>query len=383
MEKRLVNFNKKIDFDLAGFKDLLLLLIIKNAYYKQYDNSLLIKDEMGAQSSLELFTVTPEFMSTHIKHMDVFIENNKNQVLNSARKLNFYYFLYFFEDISSIPSARNDISQIHQKTVESGIISEYIIIDLQRGTYETITDKRLCDKKLEKELKLAVQIAGTSKEQFIEICENTKKAINEISKELVGKKRANSFNSVNTLIFANIFIYIVGVILLYRDGLDYFKIYGIQDKQKVMSGEVWRLVTSMFLHADPPHLIGNMFFLYLIGRVVLHLYGNKHFIIIYLVSGLVGNVASMLIYSNVSSLGASGAIMGIGGVLFFKLFFDKNKVLRYLGNYVILVFMILFSIASGFANPEIDNIAHVVGFITGFALAAIFYKIDNVVRQKL
>jgi len=383
MEKRPANFNKKIDFDSAGFKDLLLLLIIKNAFYRQYDNSLLIKSEMGAQSSLELFTVTPEFMSLHINQMETFIEKNKNQVINSSVRLNFFYFLYIFEDISHIPTARNDIKQIYKKSQESGILSEYIIIDIQTGTYETITDKRLCDRKLEKVIKMAVQTASTSKEQFIEICDNTKKEMNEINKELVGKRLSNSFNAVNAMIFANILIFIVGLALLSRDGLDYFKIYGIQNKQYVMSGEVWRLATSMFLHADFQHLIGNMFFLYLIGKIVAHLYGNKRFIILYLLSGLAGNVASLLIYSNVNSLGASGAIMGIGGVLFFKLFFDKNKALRYLGNYVVLVMVIIFNIASGFISTGIDNAAHVVGFLVGFALAVIFSMIDKGRRQKM
>ena len=80
----------------------------------------------------------------------------------------------------------------------------------------------------------------------------------------------------------------------------------------VRSGEFFRLFTCMFLHVDLIHLACNMYALYLIGPQVERYYGRSKFLLIYLVSGLLGSVFSCVFMGNFTfSMGASGAIEAV------------------------------------------------------------------------
>jgi uncharacterized protein len=75
----------------------------------------------------------------------------------------------------------------------------------------------------------------------------------------------------------------------------------------------WILITSMFLHANFIHIFFNMYVLFMFGPLLEQRIGPWRFLFIYLVSGIVAAILSSFFYS--SALGASGAIMGIIGVL--------------------------------------------------------------------
>lgn len=75
-------------------------------------------------------------------------------------------------------------------------------------------------------------------------------------------------------------------------------------------------VTSMFLHADPGHLLGNLLFLLPTGRAIERAWGTGRFIFIYFAGGIISGIFSALGYlfvvgENIPSIGASGAIMGV------------------------------------------------------------------------
>ena len=77
-------------------------------------------------------------------------------------------------------------------------------------------------------------------------------------------------------------------------------------------GEWWRLATAMFLHFGILHLALNMWALWDGGRLVERLYGMRRFIAIYLISGVVGNLLSLIVRGDYAvSGGASGAIFGV------------------------------------------------------------------------
>ena len=80
---------------------------------------------------------------------------------------------------------------------------------------------------------------------------------------------------------------------------------------------LWRILTAMFLHSDPMHLIGNMLFLWIFGASVEGRLGHAKFLGLYLVAGLVGALMQDLLIGRLHpviwNLGASGAIMGIAG----------------------------------------------------------------------
>jgi len=75
----------------------------------------------------------------------------------------------------------------------------------------------------------------------------------------------------------------------------------------------WRFITSIFLHGSLQHLLGNMFALLFFGFILEKTIGSNRFLGIYLISGILANLIAINFYS--SSLGASGAIMGMIGAL--------------------------------------------------------------------
>lgn len=127
--------------------------------------------------------------------------------------------------------------------------------------------------------------------------------------------------------------------------------------------QYYRLFTSMFLHIDFFHLLGNCFSLYLFGSKIEKYYGKACFLIIYIVSGLAGSFMSVVFNTNIS-VGASGAIYGlIGAVL--ALTSERNKKIEGLSMYVVAI-LIVTGLAFGFLVPQIDNFAHIGGLLLGY-----------------
>ncbi|WP_455364018.1 rhomboid family intramembrane serine protease [[Eubacterium] cellulosolvens] len=81
----------------------------------------------------------------------------------------------------------------------------------------------------------------------------------------------------------------------------------------VLEGEYWRLFTSLFVHANILHLLGNLFFLLIFGLRSEDLFNNKTYLMVYFSSGLVGNLLTLLGDPYLISIGASGAIFGLFG----------------------------------------------------------------------
>jgi rhomboid protease GluP len=133
-------------------------------------------------------------------------------------------------------------------------------------------------------------------------------------------------------------------------------------------GEWWRLGTAMFLHFGVWHLAMNLWALWDSGQFVERMFGSTRFAMLYLASGLGGNLLSLVIQGNRAvSGGASGAILGLYGALLVFLWQERKHVHR--GD-----FRWLFWGAAGFTAvvltlglwiPGIDNAAHSGGFVTG------------------
>ncbi|RJP32724.1 MAG: rhomboid family intramembrane serine protease [Phycisphaerales bacterium] len=102
--------------------------------------------------------------------------------------------------------------------------------------------------------------------------------------------------------------------------------WGLLIPQRVVAhGEVWRLVTATFLHADFPHIFFNMFGLYMFGRLVESRWGARATLGLYLICGVLANVVLTasayvgFLPIRASALGASGcvlAVLGAAAVLF-------------------------------------------------------------------
>ncbi|MCW2712064.1 MAG: Membrane associated serine protease, rhomboid family [Marmoricola sp.] len=112
----------------------------------------------------------------------------------------------------------------------------------------------------------------------------------------------------------------------------------------VAQGAWWQVVTSMFTHVDPLHLGFNMLALYFLGPMLENVLGRARFLALYLVSGLVGSAAVMLLSSaNGPTLGASGAIFGLMGalaVIALKVRGQVQSILMWIGLNLVFTFTV-------------------------------------------
>lgn len=169
-----------------------------------------------------------------------------------------------------------------------------------------------------------------------------------------------------SLIFINIFSFIAFNIILPTEFIFAF----VQINVKILKNyEYWRLFTSMFLHADVFHIFSNMIALLLFGAAVENNYTKFEYLIIYFISGLIGNLFSLfLLPLNTISLGASGAIFGLIGAAFILFAIDGDKFLLFLG-----LFYLAYFIFSSFA-PGINLWAHLFGLIGGIFFGYLFFR---------
>ncbi len=169
-------------------------------------------------------------------------------------------------------------------------------------------------------------------------------------------------------------------------GLGYFRNeaylllkFGAQYGPLVASGEWYRTVTAIFVHGGILHLLFNSYALFYFGSVVEAIYGPEKFIVSYLLTGLVGNIATHLLYYRSVSVGASGAIFGLVGMLFILGF--KREARFYAGavtGYALLP-MIIFNIVYGFLpGSNINNAAHLGGFFSGVLLGYLIKPIPSI-----
>jgi membrane associated rhomboid family serine protease len=79
----------------------------------------------------------------------------------------------------------------------------------------------------------------------------------------------------------------------------------------------WTLLTSIFLHADTSHLVFNMFALFIFGSYLERIIPPKDFLVLFLLSGVIGNIGYMITAfdPSIPAVGASGGIYGIIGGL--------------------------------------------------------------------
>ncbi len=159
----------------------------------------------------------------------------------------------------------------------------------------------------------------------------------------------------------------------------------------ITNGAWWRLITPVFLHADVlpfgiMHIAFNCYGVYLFGGFVERTFGRVPLIVIFLVTGFVGNAASFVFVSLdtprvfVGGVGASGAVFGLAGVF---CAFNYRRRNTQLGRALLrqMVTWLALNAVFALAVPIIDWRAHlgglVAGFLTGFAVEELGEKIPK------
>lgn len=145
--------------------------------------------------------------------------------------------------------------------------------------------------------------------------------------------------------------------------------FGAIDGQRVALGEWWRLLTGTFLHGGLLHLASNMISLWVLGRVVESALGSRLFPLVYAVAGLAGALASLAWNPTVTSVGASGAILGLFGAIVGLVLAARRRMgesafraqLLRMGQLLLLNVIVWMNI------PNVDHAAHAGGLVAGFA----------------
>lgn len=158
------------------------------------------------------------------------------------------------------------------------------------------------------------------------------------------------------LICINILIYILCLLnsnLVYEFAVN---------RDLIVGGQYYRLITGIFFHGSIWHLIFNMYALYIIGMQLESFLGKFKYLIVYLLSGLAGSMLSVF-FSNTFSIGASGAIFGLMGSLLYFGYHYRVYLDSVIKSQIIP--LILINLFIGFAFSGIDNFAHIGGLVGG------------------
>lgn len=165
------------------------------------------------------------------------------------------------------------------------------------------------------------------------------------------------------LIGLNILMFIIAWIGLITKKFDLFTMLAL-NKSYVLDGQLYRLITSAFMHENIFHLAMNMYALYVVGTQVESYIGKAKFTSIYIFSALIGSLLSCIVHNNLTwSLGASGAIFGLMGSLIYFGYHYRLYLDNALKTQIIPI--VLMNLMIGFLFENIDNAAHIGGLVGG------------------
>ena len=266
------------------------------------------------------------------------------------------------------------------ENMRARVLSEFIIVDFHKSVYFKIGGGKLHDKSLRKVLdstSAAIKMDKEKRKEWTNLKKSSVKSnLNDLRTE---NGKFGLFVPMLVILLVNAIVFIVDLVFEKNTDIKVLEALGAQYNELVWEGQWWRLITSIFLHADIQHIFGNMVMLVLLSRILHGFYSKMQYCIMYMISGFVGSLLTLLCMDeNIVSLGASGAIMGLGGVLCYKMFFGQNsKIFRRATNCITIIAMVGYNLIIGLTMTDINNWAHFGGFIMGFVMARIIEIIQN------
>lgn len=191
---------------------------------------------------------------------------------------------------------------------------------------------------------------------------------------------------LNLLAFAATFVFGLAVFGTWSGPVDIRVLYllGMKSNADILNGEVWRLLTAMFLHIGPTHLFSNLIGLFMLGPILEGHLGHWRFAAVYLVGGLFGSVASYA-FSPALSAGASGAVFALLGATVLYFFrFRENFGAR--GREILqsMLVVLVINLVLGGTVANVDNWGHVGGLLGGLlVVAGLFptYRLPSIIQM--
>lgn len=191
------------------------------------------------------------------------------------------------------------------------------------------------------------------------------------------KKMEKIFSSKKPIVTYGLILICIIMFILSGMGYDTYKLvkYGANFSGLVRNGEVYRLVSYMFLHAGIVHIGLNMYSLYIVGPRVEDFFGKWKYLLIYLISGICGGLLSIGLTPNVISVGASGAIFGLFGALIYFGYHYRGYIGAMIRSQIVPI--VVYNLLMGLFIPGIDMWGHVGGLLGGILTANMLGTIEN------
>ena len=142
---------------------------------------------------------------------------------------------------------------------------------------------------------------------------------------------------------------------------------------------IHRLILPIFMHADILHILLNLVSLFLTSFYVENLLKTGKFVLLFLTTGIFGNILSTIFYRDLISVGASGSIFGLYGFMAYYFYrFSKEmdwqtKILYFLS----LAYIFWGYFQTLFSQNSIDLAAHTGGLLSGWIITYYIYDVEN------
>jgi len=181
--------------------------------------------------------------------------------------------------------------------------------------------------------------------------------------KVLNQGRPSWLRPTGVLVLMNLAVYVFTSVL----GGDFLetddavlRLYG-QANWRVLEGWYWQLFTAMFVHVNLIHIASNMLFLLIFGSRAEGLFGDATYLAVYLASGLVGNLLSLLPGPSLVSAGASGAIFGLFGAstVYLGEAFGQSIIIALVYSLYLLLLT---------AGAQVNTLAHFGGLVAGLLM---------------
>jgi len=176
-----------------------------------------------------------------------------------------------------------------------------------------------------------------------------------------------------------------------------FLVYGEAPEAILQGRQLFTLVTSMFIHVDFWHIVGNMLYLFVFGDNVEDRLGHARFLLLYLVFGIVGGFVNsvMIVMSgtdpSIPTVGASGAIAGVLGA--YIVFYPGARIVSIVPSFffirlarvpafIFIGFWFFLQILYSGGNDYVAYMAHIGGFMAGLIIAILFRLLNREKRSR-
>ncbi|WP_461224453.1 rhomboid family intramembrane serine protease [Lacticaseibacillus suihuaensis] len=144
--------------------------------------------------------------------------------------------------------------------------------------------------------------------------------------------------------------------------------FGARWNPLIYLGQWWRLFTPMFVHIGVMHIVVNAVSLFYLGAITERIFGHWRFLVIYLVSGVAGNVASFVFNANGLAAGASTAIFGLmGAFLMLGDTYRHNPVITQLSRQFMM--LAAMNLVFNLFSSGVDIFGHIGGLVGGVLIA--------------